>query len=538
MSGDSIKEKDVEGSPQIQPTGEPEDIIGEVRDVKNADAALDFLRSEGNVRPMMPEDEKKLLRKIDWMVMPLMWCCYCLQYLDKTLINYANVMGLQEDANITENQFSYLALIFYVTYLALEFPHAYGMQKLPTAKYLGVMVFLWGVIVTVTAACKNYGALIATRVLLGCFEAAVAPSLILITSMWYKAKEQPPRVGIWYLGVGTGTIIGSLISFGFQHYTDGTFTSWQIMFLVVGLVTCLVGGLTFLLLPDNPMRSRLTHEQKVWAIERLRSNQTGVENKHFKPAQVVECFLDPQTWLLSLITISSNVPNGAVSSFQATIISGFGYDSKTAALLQIPSGGVSMVSILTATMLAGKFNHRSFHIVTLLMAGILGGCLMAFAPEGNKAGKLIGNYFTNCIGATLPLLYSFVSANYAGHTKKGQSSASYRLSFTLLSNRHTTDILLSIVTMNAILLMSFCLGNIIGPLTFTGKSAPQYIPAKITIIVTCAVAAVLTIMLGFYYKWENKRRDHLAAEGKIAHVQDVEFADVTDRHNKEFRYRL
>ena len=91
----------------------------------------------------------------------------------------------------------------------------------------------------------------------------------------YKAKEQPPRVGIWYLGVGTGTIIGSLISFGFQHYTDGAFTSWQIMFLVVGLVTCLVGGLTFLLLPDNPMRSRLTHEQKVWAIERLRSNQTG-----------------------------------------------------------------------------------------------------------------------------------------------------------------------------------------------------------------------------------------------------------------------
>ena len=73
MSGDSIKEKDVEGSPQVQPTGEPEDIIGEVRDVKNADAALDFLRSEGNVRPMMPEDEKKLLRKIDWMVMPLVY---------------------------------------------------------------------------------------------------------------------------------------------------------------------------------------------------------------------------------------------------------------------------------------------------------------------------------------------------------------------------------------------------------------------------------------------------------------------------------
>lgn len=402
--------------------------------------------------------------------MPLMWSCYCLQYLDKTLINYANVMGLQDDAHVTKDQFSNLALIFYVTYLALEFPHGFAMQKLPTAKYLGVMVFLWGVIVAVTSACGNYGALVATRVLLGCFEAAVAPSLILITSMcefcvfltgwgglltWkcigYKSHEQPPRVGLWYLGVGTGTIIGSLISFGFQHYTDGAFTSWQIMFLVVGLVTCMVGALVVLLLPDNPMKSRLSHEEKVWAIERLRANQTGktssqlyhlspvhhpqyapltltisisgVENKHFKPSQVWECFLDPQTWLLSLIAISSNVPNGAVSSFQATIIKNFGYDSKTTALLQIPSGGVSIVSILTATILAGKFNQRGIQIVALLIPGILGGCLMAFLPADAKAGKLIGNYLTNCIGATLPLLYSWVAANYAGHTKKGSPSS-------------------------------------------------------------------------------------------------------------------
>lgn len=64
------------------------------------------------------------------------------EYLDKTLINYANVMGLQEDANINGTQFSLLAMIFYVSYLGCEFPHAYGMQSLPTAKYLGAMVVL------------------------------------------------------------------------------------------------------------------------------------------------------------------------------------------------------------------------------------------------------------------------------------------------------------------------------------------------------------------------------------------------------------
>jgi MFS family permease len=152
-------------------------------------------------------------------------------------------MGLYDDAKITTAQFSNLALFFYVSYLALEFPHGWGMQRFPTAKYLGAAVTLWGLVTALTCVCKNYGALVATRILLGCFESAVAPSLMLITGMWYKKQEQPLRTGIWYLGVGTGTIIGSLISFGFQHYTSKTFTSWQIMFLVVGLITVSVGVL-------------------------------------------------------------------------------------------------------------------------------------------------------------------------------------------------------------------------------------------------------------------------------------------------------
>lgn len=152
---------------------------------------------------------------------------------------------------------------------------------------------------------------------------------------------------------------------------------------------------------------------------RLRENQTGIENIHFKAAQVMECFVDPQTWLLCFTMVSSSVPNGSVSSFQATVIKNFGYDSKTTALLSIPSGAVAIVSILIATQLAGRYNQRGLQIcVLMLVGGVLGGGLMAFLPENDKAGKLIGNYLTNVIGSGLPLLYSWVAANYSGHTKK------------------------------------------------------------------------------------------------------------------------
>jgi len=107
-------------------------------------------------------------------------------------VNYAAVMGLFQDTHINTNQFSLLALVFYVTYLFFELPTGYLMQRFPTAKYLGANVIFWGICVTTNSACKNFGSLIAVRVLLGCFESAVAPALILITGMWYKKSEQPP----------------------------------------------------------------------------------------------------------------------------------------------------------------------------------------------------------------------------------------------------------------------------------------------------------------------------------------------------------
>ena len=98
------------------------------------------------------------------------------------------------------------------------------------------------------------------------------------------------------MGVGIATIIGSLMSFGFQHYAGTLFSAWQIMFLVIGLVTISMGAVVILFLPDNPMSARaLSHAEKVAAVERLRENQTGVENKHFKPYQVAQCLTDPQT---------------------------------------------------------------------------------------------------------------------------------------------------------------------------------------------------------------------------------------------------
>jgi hypothetical protein len=96
----------------------------------DADKALDFLRSEAEIGETDLIDEKQLIRKIDFMIVPIMFGCYCLQYLDKSLLNYASVMGLLEDADLTTEQYGTLSLIFYVAFLAFEMPHAYMMVSM------------------------------------------------------------------------------------------------------------------------------------------------------------------------------------------------------------------------------------------------------------------------------------------------------------------------------------------------------------------------------------------------------------------------
>ncbi|KAI7702361.1 MFS general substrate transporter, partial [Hortaea werneckii] len=232
--------------------------------------------------------------------------------------------------------------------------------------------------------------------------------------------------------------------------------------------------------------------------------------QHFKPSQVLQLAKDPQAWLLALITTAASIPNGAVGSFQSILISSFGFTDYETTLLQIPGGVIAVISVLTATNIAGKFNARGLNIIAWsAIGGILGGSLLAFLPDSNRSGKLAGNYLTHVVGAFLPCAYSFSAANHAGHTKK--------------------------VSMNALLLMSFCLGNILGPLTFRTKDAPAYVPAKVTIVAVDSVAILATVALLVYYRWQNTTRDRSMAGQD--HKRDIEFSDLTDIENKEFRYK-
>ncbi|KAK0630395.1 major facilitator superfamily domain-containing protein [Bombardia bombarda] len=442
-----------------------------------------------------------------------MFLCYMMQFLDKVIINYAAVMGIKDDLHLVGNDLSNLATFVFVALLIFEVPNIYALQMVPAAKWLGLNVTLWGIATASGAAAHNYQTLLVSRIFLGIFEATIGPSLLLISSQWYTKSEQAPRFSFWYLGLGLGQIVGGLVSFGFQHVPkDASLAGWRVMFVVLGCVTVAIGLATFFSLPDTPMKARwLSDAEKVALLRHVSVNQTGIENHKFRFGEIVEAVCDPQIWLLTVSVILLSVSSGVVVTYSSTLIRNLGYDAPHAALMNTPSGAVSIFFTLLVGYGIRTRSHRWVWVVACLLTGTIGGGLMSFLPTSNKSGVLAGIYLVNGVTATLPIFYQWTASNTSGGTKRAFAAA--------------------------VVSGSFSIGNIIGPQTFQARDAPDYRPAKIAVMATQAACIVTTGALFLYYVWENKRRGGAAAElSEGEYLEKETWLAMTDKENKRFRY--
>lgn len=122
-----------------------------------------------------PVEAKRVLRKIDRRLLPILVVIYLLQYMDKNGINYASAYGLEEGTNLQGQQYAWLSSIFYFGYMGAQYPAGYLMQRFPTAKVLSVTCLGWGIILMTTPACHNFAGIAVNRFLLGALEAFVNP---------------------------------------------------------------------------------------------------------------------------------------------------------------------------------------------------------------------------------------------------------------------------------------------------------------------------------------------------------------------------
>lgn len=161
-------------------------------------------------------------------------------------------------------------------------------------------------------------------------------------------------------------------------------------------------------MPDSPVTARgLSQIERRQVVERLRGNQTGVENKHFKLYQVKELLLDIKTYLFFFIALVSSTPTGGISNFGTIIIKGFGYSTLVTTLLQVPYGAVITLVVLVTIYVNNKLkNKRCLLILISLLPNVAATFGLRYISEEHKVGRLMCYYMTGLCTRTLtPIIF-------------------------------------------------------------------------------------------------------------------------------------
>lgn len=107
------------------------------------------------------------------------------------------------------------------------------------------------------------------------------------------------------------------------------------------------------------MRAKcFSEDDKKLMVERVRSNQTGLQNKKFRPYQIKEALLDPQTWCYCLVQICTTLPTSGLGSFSQIVIKGFHFSTLETQLLAMVLGVVIIITLLSSTWLVKRTNQN------------------------------------------------------------------------------------------------------------------------------------------------------------------------------------
>ncbi|KAF8318443.1 MFS general substrate transporter [Clavulina sp. PMI_390] len=519
----SSSEKD---SSPSSPVDEKARVVSDAAIDDAAHVVLDGSFAEDN-SPLDPIVADKLRRKIDWHILPLMMFLYLyaiistrlIQYLDKTTLNSASILGIKKTAHLDTSQYNWLSTIFYLAYLVFEYPQNLALQRFPVAKWMSINIFVWSIALAAQAACHSFIGLFFCRLILGVCEGSITAGFLIVTSFFWTHKEQSLRVGWWFLMNGSGT-------FGVLHFPKNSLAPWQWYMIMTGVITLILSIAFWFLFPDNPQTAWfLTAEEKVLAVRRVKENQTGVENKTFKTEQMWEAFQDPKAWLFALF----NIPN-AFSNQGAIIINSFGFTVIQTTLLGCVTGVVEIIAILAAIILVNKVDNSRGYVAAFTYAIAMAGNIVVLTlPWHNKVGLLFGVWI---------MLLGWITATTAGHTKR--------------------------IVMNSMLLVGYCTGNLVGPQLFKAKYAPRNIVPFGVFLGCNAASLILLLVIRVVLARENARRDaektsHLDAETatpeedlyehvyvevlaedgtRVRKHVDKAFLDLTDFQNRDFRYVL
>ncbi|UZJ56306.1 hypothetical protein CBS101457_005626 [Exobasidium rhododendri] len=366
-------------------------------------------------------EERHLLRKIDWLLLPILTILYLLSFLDRSNIGNAKIEGLVTDIGIKD--YSSLLTVFFVAYVVAEVPANLILKITSPTIWLPTLSILWGIVTVTMGLVHDQSGIYAARFFLGIVEAGLFPGVVYTFSVYYKRKERSTRVSFFFSAAAAAGAFGGILAYGLGRIDGGGKPGWAWIFIVEGLLTIVIAIGAFFLIPTWPSKTKfLTTREKAILEHRLQEDSDAFEEQGFQWSEVARAFKSPEVYGYCALFHGFAFPLYTLSLFLPTIIQGLGYKSWEAQLLTTPPYVFTFIVVMTVAWLSNKYQVRAPFIIGSAFVAILGYIVLLTSPT--TGGKYVAVFLcTAGIYSGNALLLAWPSENLMGHTYRATGLA-------------------------------------------------------------------------------------------------------------------
>ncbi|KAF8641172.1 hypothetical protein AX17_000807 [Amanita inopinata Kibby_2008] len=428
-------------------------------------------------------DERKLIRRIDWHIIPWLSILYLLSFLDRGSIGNAKLYSLEQDIGITDKQYLIGLTVFFFPYAIFEVPSNVLLRRLKPSVWLSGMMFLWGIVMTLHGLIHNYRGLLVLRILLGVTEAGLYPGVIFYISSWYKRSELGFRVALFFSAATVAGAFSGLLAAAIAIMDGvGGKPGWAWIFIIEGLATVVASTASFWIVQDFPEAAKfLSEAERVFVIRRLHDDmQFSAGREKFEKRYIWQSITDWKTWIAMGIYAGFDGPLYAFSLFTPSIIHQLGFKATEANLLSVPVYAWGCLVTCFIGFLGDRIRSRSW-----INLGLFGVGLVAYIILITSRTPAL-SYFAvflavSAIYPIIPNSVAWIASNTEGAYKRS-------------------------VTLG----MAVGFGNINGAVAtniYRANDRPWYRLGHGIVLAYIACGFLLSVLLSILLRRENARRD-------------------------------
>ena len=348
------------------------------------------------------EFEKATYGKVAWHLIPFLFLCYIVAFLDRVNVGFAKLQ-MAPELKFSDAVYGFGAGIFFIGYFIFEVPSNVLLERIGARVWIARIMITWGIISSafVFTGDIHWGSIATSfnctdpefsfyvlRFLLGVAEAGFFPGIILYLTYWFPGPRRAKMVALFMTAIAISNVIGSPVSGAIMQYMDGAYgwRGWQWLFVLEGLPSVLVGVLVFVLLPNGPKSAKwLTSQEQDMVIQRIQqddASKSDLGKKH----HFLDAFKDYRVWALAVVYFCGVVCFYAVNFWMPTIIQELGIaktDFLRVGLISMIPWGLAAVAMVLWGAHSDRTGERRWHAaggLMLGMAGLIGLALVGHDP--------------------------------------------------------------------------------------------------------------------------------------------------------------